>query len=49
MIDTSFMETRYDFESVIDELFDEALNKLSPDDYEKLLDSVSMMLADRGL
>lgn len=39
--------SRYDFESQIDELLDEALNTLSNDDYEELLDSISMMIAER--
>lgn len=42
------MKTKYDFESEIDELLDEALNELSPEEYDRLLDSVSMSLADHG-
>ena len=33
-------KTRYDFDVQIDELLDEALNVLSNQEYEKLLDSV---------
>ncbi len=40
--------SRYDFESQIDELLDEALNTLSNDDYLMLLDSISIILAERG-
>lgn len=39
--------SRYDFESQIDELLDEALNELSPKEYEKLLDSLSIMIEER--
>lgn len=41
-------KTRYDYEDKINELLDEALNKLSPEEFEQLLDSISMMLADHG-
>lgn len=42
------MNTIYDFESAIDELLDEALNELSPKDYQILLDHVDMSLVDHG-
>lgn len=37
-----------EYERKIDELLDDALNQLSPKDYEKLLDSIDIMLAERG-
>ena len=40
------METLYDFESAFEELMDTALNALTPEQFEKLKDSISMMLAD---
>ena len=40
-------KTRYDFDVQIDELLDEALNVLSNREYEKLLDDISIMLAER--
>ncbi len=39
--------TVYEFEMAIDELLDKALNELSPAAYEKLLDSLSMMIDER--
>lgn len=36
----------YDFESEITELMDKACNELSPDDFDKLLDNIDMILAD---
>lgn len=42
------MKTVYDYESEIDELLDEALNELSPEEYDRLLDSVNMSLVDHG-
>jgi len=42
------MKTVCDYESEIDELLDEALNELSPEEYDRLLDSVSMSLVDHG-
>lgn len=41
-------ETRYDYEDEINELLDDALNELSPEEYDLLLDHISMMLADHG-
>ena len=38
--------TVYGYESMIQELLDEALNELTPHDFAKLLDSINMMLAD---
>lgn len=38
--------TVYGYESMIQELLDEALNELTPDGFAKLLDSIDMMLAD---
>ena len=37
----------YDYVDEIDELLDKALNELSPDDYEALLDKISILLAER--
>lgn len=39
------MKTLYDFETAIQELMDEALSTLSPEQFEKLKDSVSMILS----
>ena len=40
------MGTLYDFERAFEELMDNALNKLTPDQFEKFKDSVSMILED---
>ena len=48
MIDTSFVSSRYDFEYIIDELLDDALNKLSPGEYDILLNRINEMLSDHG-
>lgn len=40
------MNTVYDFERAFEEMMDEALNKLSPEAFEKLKDSISMILSD---
>lgn len=48
MIDTSFVSTRLDFENIFDELLDDALNKLSPEEYDVLLSSIDDMLTDHG-
>lgn len=40
------MKTLYDFETAFDELMDTALNTLSPEQFEKLKDSVYMILED---
>lgn len=40
------MNTIYDFETAISELMDDALNKLSPKDFEYLKDRVSIILAE---
>lgn len=48
MIDTSFVSTRYDYENIFDELLDDALNKLSPREYDILLNRIIDMLADHG-
>lgn len=40
-------KTKYDFATEIDELLDEAMNELSTEDYEKLLDDISQMLSER--
>ena len=42
------MKTLYDFETEIDDVLDNALNELSPNEYDKLLDYVTMSLADHG-
>lgn len=42
------MKTLYDFETEIDDVLDDALNELSQNEYEKLLDYVTMSLADHG-
>lgn len=49
MIDTSFMNSIYDFESAIDELLDQALNKLTPTDYDILLKNISICLTNHGM
>lgn len=38
--------TVYGFVDMIQELLDQALNELEPDAFEKLLDSVAVMLQD---
>lgn len=48
MIDTSFVSSRYDFEYIINELLDDALNKLSPAEYDILLNRIIDILADHG-
>ena len=40
------MKTLLDFENAFTELMDEALNVLSPAQFEKLKDSVQMILGD---
>ena len=40
------MKTLYDFELAFEELMDKALNDLSPEQFEKFKDSVSMILSD---
>ena len=40
------MQTLYEFETAFEELMDDALNKLSPEQFEKFKDSVSMILED---
>ena len=40
------MKTLYDFETAFTELMDTALNELSPEQFEKFKDSVSMILSD---
>ena len=40
------MKTLYEFENAFTELIDEALNVLSPAQFEKLKDSVSMILGE---
>ena len=40
------MNTLYDFETAFQELMDTALNKLTPNQFEKLKDSISMILED---
>lgn len=42
------LKTVYDYESAIDDLLDDALNKPSPKDYETLLDHIDIALADRN-
>lgn len=42
----SIVKTLYDFETAFEELMDTALNVLSPEQFEKLKDSVSMILED---
>lgn len=37
----------YDYATTIDEILDNALNDLSTEDYESLLDKISQMLAER--
>ncbi len=36
----------YDYEEKIEDLLDDALNNLSPKDYEMLLDDIDKLLAD---
>jgi len=48
MIDTSFVSTVNDYENIFDELLDDALNKLSPDEYDILLERIDSSLADHG-
>ena len=40
------MKTLYEFENAFTELMDEALNALSPTQFEKLKNSVSMILGE---
>ena len=40
------MQTLYEFETAFQELMDDALNKLPPEQFEKLKDSVSIILSD---
>ncbi len=40
------MKTLYDFETAFSELMDAALNALSPEQFERFKDSVSMILED---
>ena len=40
------MKTLYEFENAFTELMDEALNVLSPAQFEKLKDSVQMILEE---
>ena len=40
------MKTLYEFESAFEELMDSAQNELSPEQFEKFRDSVSMILSD---
>ena len=40
------MDTLYDFTTAFEELMDTALNKLSPDAFEKFKDNINMILAD---
>ena len=40
------MKTLYDFENAFQQMMDNALNVLSPEQFEKLKDSVSMILED---
>lgn len=46
MIDTSFMNSKRDFITVIEELLNEALNKLSSDDFEIFKTELSEILAN---
>ena len=39
--------SRYDFEREIDELLEKAVNELNNDDYQKLLDNINIMVAER--
>lgn len=39
------MKTRYDFEEEFTELMDQALNTLSPEQFEQLKDSIDIILA----
>ena len=38
--------TSYEYTNKIQEILDDALNKLSPEAFRKLLDNLSMMLED---
>ena len=40
------MKTRYEFEIALQDLFDKALNELSPEDFDVFLDTVSEVIAD---
>lgn len=40
------VKTSYEYECTIEEILDDALNKLSHEAFERLLDGISMMLAD---
>lgn len=40
------MKTLYDFETAFSELMDTALSTLSPEQFERFKDSVSMILED---
>lgn len=46
MIDTSFMNSKRNFVTVIEELLNEALNKLSSDDFETFKIELSEILAN---
>lgn len=48
MIDMSFVDTLYDFTCIFDELLDEALNKLSPKEYDILLNRINCMIINHG-
>lgn len=39
-------KTLYDFDNEFEELMDQAVNDLSPKQFAKFLDDISMMLAD---
>lgn len=39
-------KTRYEFECEVEELLERACSDLKPDQFAKLLDSISMMMAD---
>ena len=39
-------KTLYEYETDFEELMDSALNDLSPSEFNKFLDSISMILAD---
>lgn len=36
----------YEFENAFEELLDKALNELAPETFDKLLDSISMIVCD---
>ena len=40
------VKTLYDFDNEFEELMDQAVNDLSPKQFAKFLDDISMMLAD---